>query len=248
MIVETLLVADTKNKPGVPLDSDLFKPTSTSTSERVYAKMVERNIFSGGRLQKKEPRQEIEPPDEYVPQYVRLSTTVPSQQTAYLRNLLYSKREEKLIAKPRSGYEEFRVAADNQYIYMQAKVLYVDARDVYFQVKHTKDVYVLHLGQSLAEAMFSKAQIDEALRETGKKSLDQSLAAELKKKPLDIFDNRLTDLGLWYDKDYAQPKKKLEKTPSSTASGTESSNTPGIMGFMKGFPKGNGSEKKGGKK
>jgi len=113
-----------------------------------------------------------------VPAYVRLTQTVPDQQEAYLRNLVYRTRETKLIAKAQSGYDQFKISDEfGQHVFLTAKVLRVDPRDVYFQV--TNRVFKLHIGQSVREAM-----------ETGE--LKNYLKADL--QDLGLFDEEFAKL------------------------------------------------------
>jgi hypothetical protein len=120
-----------------------------------YEQMRDKNIFvDPTKRVSKDPseREKKEAPEEDVPKYIRLVTTDPTNQTAYLRNFVYKTREQKLIAKSNSGYEFFRVTdEDGDYEYFKGKALRVGPREVYFQVKD--EVYRIHIGQSLRDAL-----------------------------------------------------------------------------------------------
>ncbi len=198
MTIETLLVARTTNKPGREIDSKLT-PLQPLSEDRSYARIADKNIFVGAvpappiykpkpkPKEKKEDPVETPPPspDVNVPAYIRLTMTVPDRQEAFLRNLIYNTREIRLIAKERSGFQEFRIIdADTDHVFFKAKVLRVDARDVHFQV--FDNVYTIHIGQTLAEAMLEPLSLDrlddldlERDRDWGKKEAE---AAEKKKK------------------------------------------------------------------
>jgi hypothetical protein len=116
-----------------------------------------------------------------VPAYIRLVHTIPEQKTAFLRNIVYREPERKLIATANSGYDTFRVTdADTGFVFFKAKVLRIDARALYFQVKD--EIFELQIGKDLADAVMEPlsspeiealaldAYFDEewALEETGK--------------------------------------------------------------------------------
>ena len=151
---------------GLLASTVMLKQAMPMPADRDYADIALKNIFVGAipapPPDKSPGSMSTGPkaPDEDVPKYIRLVTTVPGQKTAFLRNLIYKTREMKLIAKPRSGYEIFRVTdEDGEYVFFKAKVLRVDSRDVYYQVKN--QVYGIHIGQSLAEAMEYPLSIDQ---------------------------------------------------------------------------------------
>lgn len=196
MTIEALLVARTTNKPGMELAK--LEPLSPPSEDRNYASIADKNIFVGAVPKaptyvkpKPKPKDKVEiaevevQPDVNVPAFVRLTQTVPDQQEAFLRNLIYNTREIRLIAKPRSGFQEFRIIdADTDYVFFKAKVLRVDIRDVYFQV--FDDVYGVHIGQSLGEAMLAPLSLErlddldlERDRDWGKKEKED--AAKKKK-------------------------------------------------------------------
>lgn len=97
-------------------------------------------------------------PDTNILAFVRLSMSVPSDQTAFLMNR-YENKVMKLIAKPNSGYDVFAVGdPDSDFVYFKAKVLRVDARKVFFQIKDR--VYEIHMSQTLDEALASPLSIE----------------------------------------------------------------------------------------
>jgi hypothetical protein len=136
---------------------------------RDYARIAEKNIFVGAiplppvqpppDKTKKEPKTEPEerPPPEFTPKYVYLTHTLPETQEFYFRNRIYEGPEIHLYAK-KKGWDVFRIADEfGNYTFFKAKVLKVELRQVYFQVK--RDVYKIHIGENLADAM--EAPIDE---------------------------------------------------------------------------------------
>ena len=201
MIIETLLVAKTENKPGLPpginpmlLISDeivaaplninfgmvaaalqLKQTLPTLPESRDYALIGDKNIFVGAipyepkvfvkKKEKEEPEVEIakgpEAPEENTPAYVYLTQTDPDQQTAYLRNRIYGGAERKLVVN-RPGYEEFQVTDEvGSYVFFRGKILKVELRQIYFQVKN--QVFTVQIGQSMAEARdysFNRSWID----------------------------------------------------------------------------------------
>lgn len=145
-------------------------------ADRDYAKIAEKNIFVGAipytppppKKPKKddpvveEPKVPEKQPNVNVPAYVRLIHTDPDHQTAYLRNIVQRAvpPEMKLIAKERSGYDTFRIMDDEtEYVFFKARVMRVDSREVFFQVKNK--VYSIHIGKSLADAMEHALSPDE---------------------------------------------------------------------------------------
>ncbi|MSQ94603.1 MAG: hypothetical protein EXR98_08605 [Gemmataceae bacterium] len=197
MTIEALLVAKTTNRAGMELDFEL-DPLVALSKNRNYATIADRNIFVGavpGKIVKAPPVKStqtkvIPPPlieyEVFVPAFVRLTQTVPSQQEAFLRNLVYNTREIRVRVKP--GFQEFRIVeADTDYFFFKAKVLRIDARDMHFQV--FDDVYTVHIGQSLGEAMREPLSLDrlddldlERDRDWGKKEIQERDKEEPSKK------------------------------------------------------------------
>ncbi len=225
IIIETLLVAKTENKPGLPpgfspapLAIDLLitsrlgyapidfgmigavlqlKQTLPQLpADRDYADIARKNIFVGAipippkvivKIKENEPPPPVpvveagpEPPEDNIPSFVYLTQTIPSEQTAYLRNRIYRTPEMKLVAKAQSGYDTFRITDDTgDYVYFRAKVLKVELRQVFLQIKN--QVYSVQIGQSLAE---------------------------MKELSFNLTRIELEDLGL-YDREFAA--KEMEK-------------------------------------
>jgi hypothetical protein len=206
MIIETLLVAKTENRPGIspgaypyilaagllhsPIDyaiSSTFMHGEIMpiVPNREYADIGGRNIFVGAlppepakptkTIKKPPPPEkpiakappEPDEPKEYVPDYVYLTTCVPEQHSAYLRNRLVdapNTREMLLIAKDGSGHDIFAIMGPDtelgRYIYFRAKILKVELRQIYFQIGNGSDfenfekdgVYSLQIGQPLSAA------------------------------------------------------------------------------------------------
>ncbi len=139
-------------------------PTGPLAQERVaaesgyrrdYADVAKKNIFNG-----LVPRIYVEPIEEFVEKtpefdprdYIRLDTTDPDGREAYLRNLVYKTPPTKLRMGKWSGYDTFRIFSEYKTkVLVKGKVLRIDQRDVYFQVR--EDIFAIHIGQSLWEAM-----------------------------------------------------------------------------------------------
>ena len=196
MMIEVLMVAKTENKELPPATMDL-----ALLPDRNYDDIGKKNIFVGALAQIEKVvikvRDPVEPPrpppppesvpDLDVPALVKLDT-IMKDNTAYLRNYVYRTRETKLIAKPGSGYENFRITdEDGSYVFFKGKVLRVEPRDIYFQVYN--QVYKLHVGHSLREAMQEALSIDQLDdidldydREWAKKEMDNKKDTTAKKK------------------------------------------------------------------
>lgn len=173
MTVEALLMGD------VPADHKLvMKPVEKTVPaavnpRREYAQASLRNPFLGYQppppppppVVKKEEPEEPEDTGPDIRPYVRLVSTDPTNQEAYLRNLLVKTGEVRLKGIPMSGYDSFRIRnLDGSSVVVRGKVLRVDQRDVYIQVG--EDVFALHIGESLAEAMRRPLSTQE-LRDLG---------------------------------------------------------------------------------
>jgi hypothetical protein len=130
------------------------------SDHREYATIAKRNIFVGAIPKPPIDTNTDTGPPEFVPSYVYLTQVVPTSQVAYLYNRIYGGREEKLIAKPDSGHDTFKITdEDRKYVFFTAKILAVGNREIYFQVRD--QVYVQHIGKSLAVAMRSPLSVDE---------------------------------------------------------------------------------------
>ena len=72
-------------------------------------------------------------------------TTDPTSGEAFLRNLLFRTREVRVRDK-KGGFNTFQIKnEDGTKVLVNATVLRIDERDVYFQVK--EDVYGIHIGR-----------------------------------------------------------------------------------------------------
>lgn len=218
MLIETLLVAKTESKPGVPpgidvkyvlfdslaarMDGPIGLGQAVATimsmqsappeNERRYADIAKRNIFVGAILQP--PPQEVKAPVEPlpppppspgpIPAFIRLTQIEPKEGEAHYLNLFYKKDERKISAKENSGYNTFLIAADDlSYTFFLGKVLRVDSRDVFFQVKDK--VYQWHVGDTLETATRAALSLDymdaidlEPDYEWGKKELEKEKGKE----------------------------------------------------------------------
>ena len=102
---------------------------------------------------------------------------------AHYLNLFYRKDERKISQKENSGYNTFLIASDDlSYKFFLGKVLKVERRDVFFQVKDK--VYRWHLGDTL----------DSAYGDDGTHFLTRDI--------LDVYD---------VEPDFAWGRKELEK-------------------------------------
>lgn len=173
MTIETLLVAKTESKHGLPpgvdyrllladslaarqggpmglgqaLSTAVVKQLVPPSGDRDYADIARRNIFVGAIPKappppKKPPIVKAEPPPPPPPQppgpipaFIRLVFVEANQEEAYYLNLFYEKDERKISAKP-GAYNTFVVEAkDQSYTFFLAKVLRVDSRAVFIQIK-----------------------------------------------------------------------------------------------------------------
>lgn len=128
--------------------------------DRQYADIDTKNVFVGyvpppppEPIVRKPPEPKAPPADTTILEHIRLTGTTPTAKEATLRNRLVSvgTPEIRLRAAPMSGYDFFRIKDDNDQIVLRARVVRVDQRDVYIEVE--KDMYAIHVGQTLAEAM-----------------------------------------------------------------------------------------------
>jgi hypothetical protein len=155
MNLEAMIVAGAK--PGVaPVlkpDSKIFLPTPSHP--RNYADIAKKNIFIGPvpvPPPAKVPSMEITAEEELIAEHVRLDLCDPTSQEAYLRTLIFQMRPTKLRSKAGTGYDTFRIMNEERTkVLVKARVLRIDQREVYFQVR--EDVYGIHIGQTIAEAM-----------------------------------------------------------------------------------------------
>lgn len=157
MTVEALLVHGAKPDQQTALKPDTSLGLPTPKAPRQYAAIMDKNVFVGALPPPPPVAQKKETPpgpddDLDVRAYVRLVSTNPTAQEAHLRNLAFKTRELRIKSTPMSGYDTFRITnEEGTYTILKGKVLRIDQRDVYFLVG--EDVYGLHIGQSLADAM-----------------------------------------------------------------------------------------------
>jgi hypothetical protein len=207
MVIETLLVARSDHKNGLPAGFDPKLLAPATPANRDYADMAKKNIFVGEvpppppppkvvakKEEEPEPKGPFRPP-EYTPAYVYITQMIPETQTAYMRNRIYGGPERKLNAK-QPGYQEFQIADEfGDYIFFRAKVLKVEQRQLYFQVGLSNDaefprnsVWTVQIGQSFAEARdcsFNKARIDLIDDDLFDEEFEKSEAAKDKKTKKD---------------------------------------------------------------
>ena len=125
---------------------------------RQYKDLDRKNIFRGGEAPIKPKESATEDPDNLpddgidVAEYIRLDTADPDNREAYFRNLVFKAGPIRLRSTSWSGYNTFRVQNEwRTKTLFTGKVLRIDQRDVYFQIK--EDVFAIHLGQSLGEVL-----------------------------------------------------------------------------------------------
>jgi hypothetical protein len=154
MAIEAMIVAGAKKDltPSLRPDSSVALPTESNP--RRYSDIAKKNIFTGPLPQaapKGNPT-EVTEEEEIIPGFVWLVSTEPTSQEAFLRTRIFQMPETRLRSKKGSGYDTFRIMnEDRTKVLVKAKVLRVDQRDVYFQVK--EDVYGVHIGHTIADAM-----------------------------------------------------------------------------------------------
>lgn len=157
--------------PAIPLQipyvlpkTVLAKLDAPDTSPRNLGEMALRNPFVGLLPTPPPPpkpkvvvKQPVEPPVELGPtgpdprEYIKIEQINPPQE-AFLRNYLFRASDIRIRSTPMSGYDTFRVwDEDRERVLVQAKVLRIDPRDVYFQVND--EAFGMHFGQTMAAAM-----------------------------------------------------------------------------------------------
>src|SRR5262249_18316926 len=118
-----------------------------------YGDVWRKNIFRGGEPPADQPEEEPELIDTVeVTDYIRLDMTDVENREAWLRNLVFKEKPIRLRARAYSGFDTFRLLNEwkNKTV-VKGKVLRIDQRDVWFQVQ--EEVYGIHLGQSMRDAM-----------------------------------------------------------------------------------------------
>jgi hypothetical protein len=149
--LEAMIVAGAKSgkEPVLEPSSDVMLPTPKNP--RQYKDILAHNIFIGPEP----PKDRIPDPtkltalESRIPEFVILEFIEANGREAYLYSRLLG-AEIKL--RMQAGYDTFRIMNENRKKeIVKAKVLRIDQRDVYFQVR--EDVYGIHIGQSIADAM-----------------------------------------------------------------------------------------------
>jgi hypothetical protein len=100
---------------------------------------------------------------------IRLVSTDPVNKEAFLRN--YAVKAPEMRLRPKAGFDSFKVMNESQTrTLVQAKVIRIDQRDVYFIAKDADLgahlIYGLHIGDTLKQAM-DRPLSDEELEERG---------------------------------------------------------------------------------
>jgi hypothetical protein len=194
MTIEAMIAAGAK--PGVEpsLEPDTGLRLPTASNPRHYADIAKLNIFTGPVPPAYVPTEAVDPDEEIVPEYVRLVSTEPTSQEAFLRTLLFKTREIRLSSKPESGARVFQIwNEEHTKVLVRAQVLRVDQRDVYFQIK--EDVYGIHIGDTIAHALNDLLLTPEDAAKGLSK--DQKVSGRLSDAMIKRLD--LTPLVLPYD-------------------------------------------------
>lgn len=128
------------------------------TAKRKYEDIKHRDLFAGAKL----PPLELEINKDFpfdIREYVKLEHIVLSEKVAYLRNYAVREREQKLVPK-KLGYEYFVIWNEDRDLQLyKGKVLKLEQREMYFQLG--ADVYAMHIGSSLYDAMRRSLSDDE---------------------------------------------------------------------------------------
>lgn len=180
-------------------------------STRNYGDIPNRNLFAG--LLPEPPSFDPGPIDGGldVRSYIKLVHTDPSAKEAFLRNYVFRSRELRLKATKGSGYDVFRITnEDGDVVLVKGKVLRVDQRDVYFQVG--EDIYGIHIGQSLADAMRRPLFLEETDELQVTQLYDEAFASqEMSAKNPKAAQKSKTPTGK-----APFPKQPTGKTPGKT--------------------------------
>jgi hypothetical protein len=159
--LETMAVLE-RGPVGLGLLPWYFGPTgpfvhqyaSLENPYREYGHISLRNIFVGPVPAPRTVEKDWTPPKANfnILEYVRLDHTDPVSKEAFFRNMVFPIRP--IRVKPYAGFEKVNVKDEfNTEDVLRFKVLRIDQRDVYFQVRD--EIYRIHIGQSLADAMGS---------------------------------------------------------------------------------------------
>jgi hypothetical protein len=176
MTLEAMIVAGTDPKKDVPewmVNKSGALPPAAHTRSPSYASIAKRNVFfgPGGVVWVPpdddvpvEPEPEPDPTQLLVKDYVRLVHTDPTNQEAYLRQLLFKEKDTLVKTDPKFGFDTFQILSENRQSMLKAYVLRIDQRDMYIQEKDF--VYRVHIGHTVSEGMV------HALNNEELKSLD----------------------------------------------------------------------------
>jgi hypothetical protein len=167
MTIEAMIVANTDNHPTWKSSSDsAAKLKELLPSARKFSDIPLRDPFVGKLPPPPTPPMEEEkekrPTGPDPREFIRMDTILPNIQEASLFDMSRNSAI-RLRSKAKSGYDVFRVTdEDLGKTVVKAKVLRIDARDVYFQVGH--DVFAMHIGETLANAMKEPMDHEEVER------------------------------------------------------------------------------------
>lgn len=181
--LEAMISSGAYAKLEPTLKPDPKMKLNEGNSSRQYADLSKRNPFTGPlppppeKIAKKEEPEDDPEPEFDVRKYVRLVLTDPINDEAFLRYLIFRMPEVRIKSEPMTGYDTFRIIDEERKPVLRAKVLRIDQRDVYFQIG--EDVYGIHIGQNLAEAM-RRPLSDAEMREFELTSLYNAEEAKVK--------------------------------------------------------------------
>lgn len=174
-----------------------YKQMKQPDNSRKYADMSKRNIFVGETIvievkkwkDPNPPGPKTIPSPGPIPRYVRLVGIETNLGEAHYLNLFYRKDERKISQKENSGYNTFLIASDDKtFTFLFGKVLRVDQRDVFFQVKDK--VYKWHLGDTLESAWGENGENYLALTALDDLDIEQDFAWGKKELEKDAENNK----------------------------------------------------------
>jgi hypothetical protein len=162
MTLEAMIVSGTDPKKDVPewmVNKSGALPPAAHTRSPSYASIAKRNVFMGpgGIIYEYddpvpfEGEPDPDPTQLLVKDYVRLVHTDPTNQEAYLRQLLFKERDTLVKTDPKYGFDTFQILSENRQSMLKAYVLRIDQRDMYIQEKDF--VYRVHIGHTVSEGM-----------------------------------------------------------------------------------------------
>lgn len=144
--ITVLVIGDTEFEPDEDFYVELTEPTGATIS-RGKAKVTIQNDDPDPDKVVVEPQPEGPDMTQFV--YLTFINQTVIREEAFLRN-----RATNRMTRLRStaGYNIFRITDESgDKVQLQAKVLRIESRDVYFQVDD--EIFRLHIGQSVAEAL-----------------------------------------------------------------------------------------------